>query len=186
MIIYDKIKNRYNKDEIYELFPRITARNIIFERNIVKAGVLVKFISFDEINYTLDDFISDYQADKKYKEVHYVYKILNSGKNIGQLARENGMTDQLSYLLKQGMDFNSEGLNLYKLIDIFNIDIDIKKIKIDIYDTHVEFFGEKERLQTFKENFAIKHPVLFEPLKKNWHIAFDGMLAEYIQKSSFK
>ena len=85
MIIIDKIITKYNKEEIYKLLPRITARNIIFNRKeLIKAGVLAKYISFDEIGYTLDDYISDYKADKKYKEVKYVFEILRSGKNIGQ------------------------------------------------------------------------------------------------------
>lgn len=101
MVIYDKIKVKYTKEEIYNLFPRITARNIIYERTIIKIGVLAKFLSFDSINYTLQDYIEDYEADKIYKEVEYVYQILASGKNIGQIAAENGLTDNFDYMLKK-------------------------------------------------------------------------------------
>lgn len=186
MVIYDKIKAKYTKEEIYNLFPRITARNIIYERTIIKIGVLAKFVSFDSINYTLQDYIEDYEADKIYKEVEYVYQILASGKNIGQIAAENGLTDNFDYMLKKGLNFNSDGINSYKIIDILKIKIDISKFKVDKYPTHIELFGEKEELQKFKETFKLKYDVLYEPIKKSWHLAFNGMLANYIQKSSFK
>lgn len=181
MIIYNKIKSKYSKEEIYSLFPRITARNIIYERTIIKIGVIAKFISFDPINYTLQNYIEDYEADKIYKEVEYVYKILASGKNIGQIAAENGLTDNFDYMLKKGLNFNSVGINSYKIIDILKIKIDISKFKVDKYPTHIELFGEKEDLLEFKEKFKIEREVLFEPIKKSWHLAFNGMLAEYLK-----
>ena len=70
MIIIDKIINKYNKEEIYKLLPRITARNIIFNR---------------------------------------------------------------------------------------------------------------KELINFREKFKITHPVLYEPIKKKFHLAFDGMLADYLK-----
>ncbi|MDY3059290.1 MAG: hypothetical protein SOR11_04740 [Fusobacterium sp.] len=182
MIIIDKIIEKYSKEEIYKLLPRITARNIIFNRKtLIKAGVLAKYISFDEIGYTLDDYISDYKADKKYKEVKYVFEILRSGKNIGQLAKENDMTDQLDYILKHGFDFNSNGLNLYKVIDIFKIKVDIKKMELEKFENHIELYGEEKELINFREKFKITHPVLYEPIKKKFHLAFDGMLADYLK-----
>ena len=183
MVIYDKIKAKYTKEEIYNLFPRITARNIIYERTIIKIGVLAKFVSFDSINYTLQDYIEDYKADKIYKEVEYVYQILASGKNIGQIAAENGLTDNFDYMLKKGLNFNSESINSYKIIDILKIEVDIHKFRIDKYPIHIELFGEKEDLLEFKEKFKIEREVLFEPIKKSWHLAFNGMVAEYIRKT---
>ncbi|WP_308009177.1 hypothetical protein [uncultured Fusobacterium sp.] len=182
MIIYDKIKTKYNKNEIYQLFPRITARNIIYERTTIKIGVLAKFVSFYFIGYSLQDYIEDYGADKIYKEVGYVFQILASGKNIGQIAAENGLTDNFDYMLKKGLNFNSEGINSYKIIDILKIEVDISKFKIDKYPIHIELFGEKEDLLQFQKKFKIEHDVLFEPIKKEWHLAFDGMLAEYLNK----
>lgn len=182
MIIYNKIKSKYTKEEIYNLFPRLTARNIIYERTIIKIGVIAKFVSFDFINYTLEDYIKDYSSDKIYKEVKYVYQILASGKNIGKIAVENGLTDNFDYMLKNGINFNSEGINSYKIIDILKIEVGVSKFKIDKYPIHIELFGEKEDLLQFQKKFKIEHDVLFEPIKKEWHLAFDGMLAEYIKK----
>lgn len=182
MIIYNKIKSKYTKEEIYNLFPRITARNIIYERTIIKIGVIAKFVSFNFINYTLEDYIKDYSSDKIYKEVEYVYQILASGKNIGKIAVENGLSDNFDYMLKNGINFNSEGINSYKIIDILKIQVDISKFKVDKYPIHIELFGEKEELQKFKETFNLKYDVLYEPIKKSWHLAFDGMLAEYLRK----
>lgn len=181
MIIYNKIKSKYTKEEIYNLFPRITARNIIYERTIIKIGVIAKFVSFDFINYTLEDYIKDYSSDKIYKEVEYVYQILASGKNIGKIAVENGLSDNFDYMLKNGINFNSEGINSYKIIDILKIKVDVSKFKIDKYPIHIELFGEKEDLFQFQKKFKLKYDVLYEPIKKSWHLAFDGMLADYIK-----
>lgn len=186
MVIYDKIKAKYTKEEIYNLFPRITARNIIYERTIIKIGIIAKFVSFDFINYTLEDYIKDYSSDKIYKEIEYVYQILAFGKNIGKIAVENGLSDNFDYMLKNGINFNSEGINSYKIIDILKIQVDVSRFKIDKYLIHIELFGEKGDLLKFKEKFKIKQEVLFEPIKKSWHLAFDGMLAEYLKKQYFK
>ncbi|MEJ6467345.1 hypothetical protein [Fusobacterium ulcerans] len=183
MIIYDKIKTKYNKNEISQLFPRITARNIIYEKTIIKIGVIAKFVSFDFIDYSLQDYIEDYEADKIYKEVEYVYQILASGKNIGQIAAENSLSDNFDYMLKRGLNFNSDGINSYKIIDILKIEVNISKFKLDKYPIHIELFGEKEDLLEFKEKFKIEREVLFEPIKKSWHLAFNGMLAEYIRRN---
>ncbi len=85
-------------------------------------------------------------------------------------------------MLKKGLNFNSESINSYKIIDILKIEVDVCKFRIDKYPIHIEFFGEKEDLLQFQKTFKIEHDVLFEPIKKEWHLAFDGMLAEYIRK----
>lgn len=98
------------------------------------------------------------------------------------LKEELGFTDAFDYYLKKGLNFNSESPNFDKLIDTFGIKVNYNSFKIDIYSKHIELFGDKEKLINFKEKYGIEHDVLFEPIKNEWHLAFDGFLAEYIKK----
>lgn len=182
MIIYDKIKKKYSKYEIEEIFPRITARKIIFERDTVRMDIIAKNISLEEIGYTLQDYLQDYGKDKIYKEIGMVFEIYKQGMGIGSFISKHELSDHLSYLLLKGIDYNTTMPNGYKVIKLFNIKVDFSKFTIDKYDTHIELFGDREELKAFKEKFQINHDVLFEPIKRSWHLAFDGMLAEYIKK----
>lgn len=181
MILYDKIKQRYSVNQIYKIFPKMSARTILLELGKIRIDVVIKYISFADIDYSLNDYIIDYEADKKYKEVKYVYKLLQQGKSIGGVAKKNGMTDHIDRMLKKGLDFNSEGRNTYKIIDILKIKINIDKFKLEKYNDHIELYSNEENLNKFKEKYKISHPVLYEPFKKSYHLAFDGMLAEYIK-----
>lgn len=181
MIIYDKIKKKYDKYDIEEIFPRITARKIIFERDSVRMDVIAKNISLNEIGYTLQDYIADYKKDKIYKEIGMVFEIYKSGMGIENFIIKHDLGDYFKQLLKLGFDYNAPLKNGYKIIDLFHIKVDFSNFSIDKYDTHIELFGDKEELKKFKEKFKIHHDVLFEPIKKSWHLAFDGLLADYIK-----
>jgi hypothetical protein len=79
MIIYDKIKSKYDRYDIYEKFPTITARKILFERDVVRMDIIAKNISLEDIGYTLQDYIQDYHKDKIYKEIGMVFEIYKQG-----------------------------------------------------------------------------------------------------------
>lgn len=183
MIIYDKIKNIYTKNEIEKMFPRISARKIIFERGIVRMDVIAKGVSFESIDYTLQDYIRDYNKDKIYKELWMVFEIYKQGFKIEEFMREYSLPAHFRNIIRYGLDYNTTMKNGYKLINLFKIRVDASKFEVDkSYETHIELFGIKEELEAFKTEFKIEHSVLFEPLKKSWHLAFDGMLAEYIRR----
>ena len=181
MILYNKILDKYSKTELNKILDPRLARKIYYNRGVIPLGKISKLISFDEIGYNVEDAVIDYSLNKKYKEYKYVFELLKAGKNIHIIALENGMTDNFDYMLKRGINFNSKGTNSYKIIDIFKIKIDISNFSLTKYDSHVELFGTKEELINFKEKYQIIREVIYEPFKKSWHLAFDGMLAEWIK-----
>lgn len=183
MILYEKILSRYSRTELNKILDPRLARKIYYNRGVIPIGKISKLISFDEICYNVEDAVIDYSLDKKYKEYKYVFELLKAGKNIHIIAIENEMTDNFDYMLKRGINFNSKGVNSFKIIDIFKIPVDISKFHLDKYDTHIELFGDKEELIKFKEKYQIIREVIYEPFLKSWHLAFDGMLADWIREN---
>lgn len=181
MIAYSKIRAVYSKDEIYKMFPIHTARKIIFHRSTIKINVLVKYCNFKKINYTLNDLQEDYPNFANYKGAEIAYKIYSQGSSITDFWRKHQIGPHLENLIRSGIDFNSTVENGYKIIKFMEYKINIKMFKVDKYDTHVELFGEKEDLIKFKEKYNLRFEVIYEPYKKSWHLAFNGMLAEYIK-----
>ena len=181
MIIYSKLNAIYSKDEIYRRFPTATARKIIFCRDIVKPSVLIKYCSFKEINYSYEDFLEDYPKFLEYKASDILYKIYKAGYSVLQFRAKYDINSYFEYMLKNGLDFNSPIENGYKIIEFMGYRVDVSKFKIDKYDTHIELFGDPEQLKAFKEKYNLKFEVLYEPYKESWHLAFNGMLADYIK-----
>lgn len=183
MILYTKLKKHYTIKGLRKLLPIMTARHIINNEKRVRIQTLPKYIDFKELGYSSADLAEDYPELKAtYKEFEIVYKIFLMKKSINEFKEELGLTDAFDYYLKRGINFNSESPNFYKIIDILKIPIKYKDFKIDIYPNHIELFGDKQKLIDFKEKYEIEHPVLLEPIKNEWHLAFDGFLAEYIKR----
>lgn len=181
MIIYSKINAVYSKHEIYEIFPTITARKIIFSRDIIKINILAKYCDFKKINYSINDLKKDYPHLAKYKGLDIAYKIYSSRYSVKEFYRKHGIGSFLEYIIRNGLDFNSNFENGYKVIKFMEYKIDVSNFKIDKYDTHIELFGNPEQLKSFKEKYNLKFEVLYEPYKESWHLAFNGILADYIR-----
>lgn len=88
MIIYSKLNSIYSKDEIYKMFPRISARKIIFSRDIIKINILAKYCNFKKINYTIEDLKEDYPHMINYKGLDIAYKIYSSGYSIKNFIKK--------------------------------------------------------------------------------------------------
>lgn len=91
------------------------------------------------------------------------------------------MGSYLEYIIRNGIDFNSIFENGYKIIKFMKYKIDVSNFKIVKYETHVELFGNPEQLKIFKEKYNLRFEVIYEPYKKSWHLAFNGILADYIR-----
>lgn len=183
MILYDKILQKYSKSELNKFIDPRLARKIYYNKGIIPAGKIAKIISFDEIGYCLEDALLDYCLNKKYKEYVLVFELLKRGTNIKATATKFGLSDNFDYMLKKGLNFESKGVNSKKIIDIFNINVDISLFTLDKYDTHIEIFGDRENLIKFKEKYQISKEVIYEPFKNSWHLAFNGMLADWIREN---
>lgn len=183
MILYEKILNKYSKSELNKMLDPRLARKIYYNKGTIPIGKIAKVISFDEVEYRLEDAILDYSLNEKYKEYVLVFELLKRGTNIKATTIKYGMTNHFDYMLKKGLNFESKAVNSEKIIDIFKIDVDISSFTLDKYDTHVELFGDKENLIKFKKKYKISKAVIYEPFKKSWHLAFDGMLNDWIKKN---
>ncbi|MGB6127543.1 MAG: hypothetical protein WBG30_02235 [Psychrilyobacter sp.] len=61
--------------------------------------------------------------------------------------------------------------------------LDITNFKLTIFEGHVELHGEKELLEDFRNLYKIKYEVLWDQTEDSFHLAFGGILAEYIKKN---
>ncbi|MBR8701319.1 hypothetical protein IX317_001121 [Fusobacterium sp. DD29] len=181
MILYDKILKTYSKKELNEMADPRTARKIYYARGTIPLEKAAKIFNLDKIKYTVEDAIKDYNIDKSYKQYKYAFKIFKKGYSIRGISEKYGLTDALSYQLKREINFTSKAINSHYIIDILDIKVDISNFTFDIYEDHLELFGDKNDLIKFKEKYNINYDIIFEPFKKQWHIAFDGMLCDWIK-----
>lgn len=182
MILYDKIKAKYSKEEIKNLLGGPTGRRLWREEPSIRPFTILKKINSLEINYTIDDFFKDYSKSySHYKEKEMIYSMVMAGYSITQLSDKFNLESQFYYQITKGFNYNSMSLNIHRVFDILEIEVDTSPFKIDLYKTHIELFGEKEDLEAFRVRYDIKWELWFEPYRKSWHLAFNGCLAEYIR-----
>lgn len=181
MIIYNKICKKYSLKELRILIgPAATSR--IYNGSLsVSLDILCK-IDFSEIDYTFEDFLKDYdRIYGNYKEKKMIYNIFKNGHSLNSLKKMYNLESGVYNYFKKDFFYESKSRNLHKLMHLLEIDIPLDNLKIKIYDTHIELFGTKERLNEFKQLFSITKPILYEPYEDKWHLAFNGCLAEYIK-----
>lgn len=148
---------------------------------------IVKYINLKQINYSYNDFLEDYSYELEGKiEKHLIWKIWKSGNSINSFIIKNNISTVLERYLRNGLDSNSTFKNQSLVIAIWEPQINLNKLKITKFEGHVELHGEKENLDIFKEKHNIKYEVLWDQTKDSYHLAFGGILAEYIKKIRHK
>lgn len=182
MILYDKIKAKYSKEEIIKFLGGPTGRRLWREELNIHPGYISSRIELKELNYTIDDFFKDYSKSySHYKEKKMTYNMVMKGYSIYKLRNEFKLESQFNNLIIKGFNYNSITLNVYKVFNVLGIEVDLSHFTVDLYKTHIELFGEKEDLEKFKDRYGIKWELWYEPYRKSWHLAFNGCLAEYIR-----
>lgn len=181
--IYKILLKYYTEKEIRDKLGDAAARRL-------KVGEFIKLetiASRIEIkDYTYEDFIEDYgEKYKNYKEKRNLYSfLLKAPKSMRQLSIENGLLDTsiVNYFLK-GFTDKAEGFNviLPYLWDTEELRKDIKTLDYKIFDDHVEIYGEKDRLEKFKEKYSIPYKIIFHSKLEIWHLAFDGRVEKIIK-----
>lgn len=181
--IYEKLSKYYTDKELKIKLGEGAAWR-------VKAGEFVKLetiVSRIEVrDYTYEDFIEDYgEKYKNYKEKRNLYSfLLKAPKSMRQLSIENGLleTSIVNYFLK-GFTDKAEGFNviLPYLWDTEELRKDMKTLDYKIFDTHIEIYGEKQRLEEFKEKYNIPYKIIFHSKLEVWHLAFDGKIEKIIK-----
>ena len=90
------------------------------------------------------------------------------------------MDQDLILKFKNGFWYNSKASNLKNIINKLVINYDISNFKIEFYKEHIELYGDKELLEAFKNTFNLQEGIYYEKYKSSWHLAFSGLLADYI------
>ncbi len=182
MILYDRLKERYSKNELKELLGDAMGRRVWREETNINIFTLSKKIDISKLNYTFNNFILDFDfIYSKHKEKLFLFKLFLKGISPMELCRQYDIENRIYTLLLYGFDYNSTSRNLHFIFDYLDINIDTSQFDIDCYSTHVELFGSKVDLEKFKTQYNIKYDLYYEPYKKSWHLAFNGCLANYIK-----
>ena len=182
MILYDKIKAKYSKKEIKNLFGISIGGRIIRNEIDVNPSSISSKINLLELCYTMEDFFIDYkEINDKYIEKNMYYNLFLKGLTINQIKNKFNLETQIYSYLLRGFNYNGVTRNIHLVFDLLGITVDTSPFIVDLYKTHIELFGEKEDLEKFKDRYNIKWELWYEPYRKSWHLAFNGCLAEYIR-----
>lgn len=182
MIINQKIKIFLNGN-LENL--KIVMKNKIEKDEKIRIVDILKNFSLKELDYSFEDFTADgYGENAKEKKV--LYKIFFMGyHSVNEYCKQNGIeTGTFFSCIRNGFR-NERGNALLKQSKIFlsllEIEYNLENIELEFYKKHIELYGEKEVLEKFRKFHEIRYPVRFEPVKEKWHLAFSGVLAEYIR-----
>lgn len=187
MILYEKIKERYSRKELEELLGRNTAGRIYREEIEVLPVKISSRIDVSKLEYSLDDFKVDYEhMYKEHKEVEMIFALFIKGLAPNTLKKKYNLETMIYSHLKYGFDYNSTSRNLHLVLKQLGVEVNISRFTIDFYKTHIELFGLKEDLESFKKKYNIKYDIYWEPYRESWHLAFNGCLAEYIREEQRK
>jgi hypothetical protein len=184
VILYEKLQTEYGEDLksvlTEKLYNKMAAKKSFYLHSIVHCG-----IDLDKVGYTYEDYLEDFKkhADK-FSEKKTVFNVLKSGH-----SPTNFYTTLFYEHLKYGFNYNSliiMPVNRKKLLEVIDIDCDLGSygLRSETYKRHIEVYGKKDDLEAFKKDFKLKRPILWEKIKEEWHLAFDGLLCEYIKYKS--
>ncbi|MGL5982839.1 MAG: hypothetical protein ACRCZR_05880 [Cetobacterium sp.] len=138
----------------------------------------------EEIGYTYEDFIIDYQKDiSQYKETEILFKIWSQGYSITDYAKIVGVSySTLSRGLINGFkDAYSSLLEACAILIFDHFDkIDIEDLNLEFGEGYCKLIGDNEQLTLVSEKYKIDYPIL--PYRDSLsHIAFDGPFYNYLK-----
>lgn len=179
--IYERLLEHYTDKEIKKRMYRDTYSKMLKGEKLLGIECFARRFDMNKVTYTVEEFLEDYPKYRSFVEVKSILKILKSGKAIYTLAKEHN-SYCLYRNLTEGFIYNT---NLYddkpELVKYFDIDVDTSEFQVEFHRAHVELFGDKKKLEVFRDKYQISHRVLFEEEKNQWHLAFDGLLYKYMK-----
>lgn len=182
MHIFDELIKVYSEDVIKEKINKNIFNDLKYARSIPSLDSIAKKFDLSKTDYNLEKFLDDYRKYRKFKEQKSLYNILSDGITITELMEQYSAPSLYKHI-RNGFDFNSNAyIGKKEVLKYFEFDIDLSKFKYKIYRRHTELYGEKEDLEKFKEQYKINQPILMEKEMNTWHLAFDGMMNDWIRE----
>lgn len=182
-ILISKLKKYGLYSEFKKSIPKYYLRKIDNFINIPFYNI-VEYVNLKKIKYNYDDFLEDYALELENKvEKYLLWQIWKKGSSINSFILKNDISTALDRHLRNGIDNNSTFKNQSLVIALWNPKLDLKEFKVTPFEGHIELHGEKEFLEDFRELHKIKYEVLWDQTKDSYHLAFGGILAEYIKKN---
>lgn len=162
-------------------------RKQLYNRSFIPLYAFVEHINFESIGYTFEDCLVDYEKQlKKQKEKYIEWKIWNMGYSVHSYENKNNISTSFQRQIREGIDYNSEFRGDKYLVNLLELDLDLTAFDIVFYDTHIELFGEEDKLIEFRDKFNLRYDVIWEREEKSYHLAFTGILEKYIRKDQGK
>lgn len=181
MILYDKILSIYSLSELREMIGASCTSRVKNNLQNVSLDKISRAIPFEKIVYSHEDFLEDF-GDKYngHIEKEMLYNTFKKGKAPGGLIREFDLDSTIYHYYKTGFNYHGKAKNIHLVFHILGIEVDVTSFEVDIFKSHIELFGEKNLLESFKDKYSLPQEILWEPYREKWHLAFDGCLAKYI------
>lgn len=182
MKLLSRLLECYSEDEVKEKIDRNQFSNMKNNKKFTSLDTIAKSMDVKKTNYNVFDFLEDYPQYKKHKEIKTIYNIQINGDTVSGLSERNKCSTLFGHT-KDGFDFNSNAyVGKPEVLNYFDFDIDLSKFTIKILKRHTELYGEKKELDSFRERYQITHQVSLEKELNTWHLAFDGMLNDWIRE----
>ncbi|MEJ6466608.1 hypothetical protein [Fusobacterium ulcerans] len=181
-ILKEKVINKYSLNQLKEILPQKLLYYFMNNKTLAIPPLytISQYIDLDYINYTPSDLKKDYKKYSNYKEIETVFNILKQGHSVNEYLFKSKVDQDLILKFKNGFWYNSKASNLKNIINKLVINYDISNFKIEFYKEHIELYGDKELLEAFKNTFNLQEGIYYEKYKSSWHLAFSGLLADYI------
>ncbi|RGY64490.1 MULTISPECIES: hypothetical protein [Fusobacterium] len=181
-ILKNKVNKKYSIGNLEKILPEKAFFYFASDESLEIPALynISNYIDLNYIKYTVKDFKKDYPLYSKYKEIDSVFNIFKQGYSLKKFFIKKEIYSVFSKNLKNGFFYNSKVANLKNAINDFIIKYDISNFKIEFYKEHVELYGDKELLRAFKNSFNLQEDIYYEKYKNSWHLAFSGLLADYI------
>ena len=182
MKLLEKLLEYYPEDYIKEKIDTNYFTNMKNDKKFVSLDIIAKNINLKNINYEVEDFLSDYPQYKKHKEIKTILNIQLDGEALGELGQKNKCFLLFSHT-RNGFDFNSRDyVGKKDVLKYFDIDVDLSSFNTRTSKKCTDLIGKKEELEAFKKKYQIVYPVALEKENKIWHLTFDGMLNDWIKE----
>ena len=182
MKLISRILEVYSEEEVSSKIDRNQISNMKNDKKFTSLDAIAKNLDLKRINYSVDDFLDDYPQYKKHKEIKTIYNIQMNGETVGGLSDKNSCSSLFGHI-KDGFDFTSTAyVDKKEVLKYFEFDIDLSDFRVRTFKKHTKLYGAKEELEKFKEKYKITYPIAFDNEMEKWHLAFDGMLNDWIRQ----